>query len=158
LIHRLFPEARIVFALRHPCDVVLSCFMQNFRLSKTMASFLTVENAARYYAAVMEFWATVRERLPLDVHTVRYEDLLDDQERELRALSDFLGIGWEEGLLSHERTARERGYIRTPSYHQVTEGLYRRSSGRWQRYAEQMAPALPVLAPWVERFGYEPLG
>jgi Flp pilus assembly protein TadD len=157
LIYRLFPDAKIVFALRHPCDVVLSCFMQNFRLSKTMASFLTIENAARYYAAAMTFWTMARERLPLHVHTVRYEDLLEDQKGELRSLSDYLGLGWEEGLLSHERTARERGYIRTPSYHQVTEGLYRRSSGRWQRYAEQMAPALPILAPWVERFGYEPI-
>jgi hypothetical protein len=157
LIHRLFPQARIIFSLRHPCDVVLSCFMQNFRLSKTMASFLTIENAARYYDAVMRFWTLARERLPLSVHTVRYEALLDDRESELRHLTDFLGLAWEQTLLDHQRTAAERGYIRTPSYHQVTEGIYRGASGRWQRYAEQMAPALPILAPWVERFGYEPI-
>ena len=31
MIRRLFPNARIILALRHPCDVLLSCYMQNFR-------------------------------------------------------------------------------------------------------------------------------
>jgi Flp pilus assembly protein TadD len=157
LIARLFPQARVIFALRHPCDVVLSCFMQNFRLSRTMASFLNIEDAAHYYASVMSFWTLARERLPLAVHVIRYESLLTDTEAELRSLTDFLGLPFSPKLLDHQNTAFSRGHIRTPSYHQVTEGLYQRSDGRWRRYLDQLAPALPILAPWVERFGYEPL-
>jgi tetratricopeptide (TPR) repeat protein len=156
-IHRVFPDAKYIFTLRHPCDVVLSCFMQNFRVTQAMASFLTIENAARLYDVVMKHWERAREVLPLNVHVIKYEDMVVDLEREMRPLIDFLQIEWDPKLLEFQSTARERGYIRTPSYAQVTEGLYTRSSGRWENYREQLEPILPVLAPWVEKFGYEPL-
>jgi Flp pilus assembly protein TadD len=153
-IHRAFPDARFVFALRHPCDVVLSCFMQNLRVTSSTAGFLTLENTARFYDAVMSHWMRARELLPLDVHTVRYEDMVADLEGQLRPLLAFLGLEWDASLLDHQRTAKERGYIRTPSYAQVTEKLYSRSSGRWESYRKHMEPVLPVLQPWIDRFGY----
>ena len=154
LIARLFPDAPIIFALRHPCDAVLSCFMQNFHVNKAMASFLTLENAARFYDAAMGYWMQCRELLPLKVHEVRYEDLVEDREVALRPIVEFLGLPWEDSVLKHEDTALSRGYIRTPSYAQVTEGIYQRASGRWERYRSQMAPVLDILAPWAIRFGY----
>lgn len=156
-VHRAFPDAKFIFALRHPCDVVLSCWMQNFRITSAMSSFLTLENAARFYDAAMTHWERAREVLPLDVHTVRYEDMVVDLEGELRPLIDFLGLEWDDALLNHQKTARERGYIRTPSYAQVTEKIYTRSSGRWESYRAHLEPILPILAPWVEKFGYEPV-
>jgi hypothetical protein len=44
--------------------------------------------------------------------------------------------------------------VSTASYAQVTEPIYKRAAGRWQRYASHLAPILPKLAPWVDRFGY----
>jgi hypothetical protein len=156
-IHRAFPDAKFVFTLRHPCDVVLSCFMQNFHVSEDRVSFLDIGAAAAMYDAVMTQWERCRTVMPLEVHIVRYEDLVSDPEANLRPLVAFLGLEWDEALLEHQRTARERGHIRTPSYAQVTEKLYTRSTGRWEAYRRHLAPALPILAPWVERFGYEPI-
>lgn len=156
-VHRAFPDAKFIFALRHPCDVVLSCWMQNFRVTSAMSSFLTLENAAGFYDAAMRHWERARAVMPLDVHTVRYEDMVVDLEGQLRPLIAFLGLEWDDALLDHQKTARDRGYIRTPSYAQVTEKIYTRSSGRWEAYRQHMEPILPVLAPWVEKFGYEPL-
>ncbi len=153
-IHRAFPDAKFIFVLRHPCDVVLSCFMQNFRVTPAMASFLTLENAARFYDATMSHWMRAREVLPLDVHTVRYEDMVVDLEGQLRPLLDFIGLKWDASLLDFQKTAKDRGYIRTPSYAQVTENLYTRSSGRWECYRKHMESALPTLEPWIDRFGY----
>jgi tetratricopeptide (TPR) repeat protein len=153
-IHRAFPDAKFIFVLRHPCDVVLSCFMQNFRVTRATASFLTLENAARFYDATMSHWMRAREVLPLDVHTVRYEDMVLDLEGQLRPLLDFIGLKWDASLLDYQKTAKDRGYIRTPSYAQVTENLYTRSSGRWECYRKHMESALPILEPWIERFGY----
>ena len=51
-------------------------------------------------------------------------------------------------------TARRRS-VRTPSAPQVRAGLNRKGLGRWRAYDERLAPVLPMLAPWVERFGYE---
>jgi hypothetical protein len=58
-------------------------------------------------------------------------------------------------MLDHRGTARGRGYVASASYAQVTEPIYGRASGRWRRYAKQMEPVLPLLAPWAERLGYE---
>jgi len=154
LIHRLFPDARFIFALRHPCDVVLSCYMQNLQVNQAMASFLDLTNAALFYDSVMSYWHRCRDLLPLNVHTVRYEDLVEDVEGEVRPLLDFLGLAWDDKVLDHQRSASERGFIRTPSYAQVTEKIYSRASGRWVRYRHHLEPILPILAPWAERFGY----
>ncbi len=154
IIYRLFPDAPIIFALRHPCDVVLSCFMQSFLVTESMASFLDLTNAALVYDAAMSFWKKSREIFPLRVHEIRYEDLVEDVEGELRPLLDFLGLPWDDKILDHQSTAVSRGYIRTPSYAQVTEKIYTRASGRWTRYRKHMEPVLPILEPWVKEFGY----
>jgi tetratricopeptide (TPR) repeat protein len=154
IIYRLFPDAPFIFTVRHPCDVVLSCFMQNFLVTESTASFLDLENAARAYDRTMTFWQKSRDIFPLRVHTIRYEDMVEDLEGELRPLLDFLGLEWDERILDHRRTASERGYIRTPSYAQVTEQIYSRASGRWMRYRKHMEDVLPILEPWVEKFGY----
>jgi Flp pilus assembly protein TadD len=157
LIHRMFPDARFIFALRHPCDVTLSCFMQNFRINQAMANFLTIDGTARLYDTAMMFWQHCRSILPLNVHEIRYEDLVADLEGEMRGLLDALRLRWSDNILDHQRTAAARGFIRTPSYAQVSERIYSRSAGRWTAYLDQMESALPALAPWVSQFGYAPL-
>jgi Sulfotransferase family len=154
LIHRLFPEAKLIFAERHPCDVVLSCFMQNFDLNDAMANFLDIGDSARLYDLVLDFWTRARQVLPLDVHNVRYEALVEDKEREMHTLLEFLGLTWHEGVLDNEANAARRGAISTPSYSQVVQPIYRRAAGRWQRYREQLSGVLPILAPWAEAMGY----
>jgi hypothetical protein len=154
-IEAMFPRAPIIFAKRHPCDAVLSGFMQAFRMNDAMASFLTIEDAADLYDAVISGWRAILERFRLNVHTVTYERLVRDPEAELRPLVGFLGLPWNDAMLAHTKTAKERGTILTPSYDQVTEPLTSSSVGRWRRYEEQLRPVLPVLLPWAEWLGYE---
>jgi tetratricopeptide (TPR) repeat protein len=154
LIHRLFPDAKFIFAARHPCDVVLSCFMQPFDLNPAMANFLDLADSARLYSLALAFWERARAILPLDVHTIRYEDLVEDKGAEMRSLLAFLGLPWNDRVLDNEATAAERGPIVTPSYAQVAQPIYKRARGRWERYRAQMAPVLPILAPWAEKMGY----
>ncbi|MDH7641092.1 tetratricopeptide repeat-containing sulfotransferase family protein [Sphingomonas oryzagri] len=153
-VHRLFPDARYIFAERHPCDCVLSCFITRFRLNDAMANCLRLADAARLYDMALDVWAHARSVFPLAVHTIRYERMVADVEAELRPLADFLGLSWDERLVDHRGSAARRAYISSPSYAQVTEPLYKRAAGRWTRYADQMAPVLPILAPWCERMGY----
>jgi tetratricopeptide (TPR) repeat protein len=153
-IHRLFPDARFILAERHPADVVLSCFMANFTLNVAMCSFTDLEEAARTYDAVFRMWHRAGELFPLQSHAVRYERLVEDARGELQPLVQWLGLDWNESLLAHDKTARERGRVRTASYAQIGEKLYTRASGRWRRYADQLAPVMPILAPWIARMGY----
>ena len=155
LIHMLFPDAQIIFALRHPCDVVLSCFMTRFRLNWGVASFLSLEDAALTYDRVMSLWTAARERLPLKVHEVRYERLVAEPEAVLRDVARFAGIAFDSVMLDHRGTARGRGMITTPSHAQVVEPIYDRAVDRWRRYRSQLDPVLPLLKPWCERFNYD---
>ena len=154
VMKRLFPKARYILALRHPCDVLLSCFITNFRTNHAMANFLELETAAWLYDQTFAYWQEARETFGLEVETVVYERLVEDTPRELRPLFGKLGLNWPGDDLDHTEKARTRGVVRTASYAQVTEPVYTRSAGRWKRYEQHLAPVLPVLAPWVERFGY----
>ncbi len=154
LIHRVFPKARFIFALRHPCDVVLSCFMQDFHVNDAMANFFTLKETVALYVRTMELWDLYQRDLGLSVHRIRYEDLVDDLETHTRSLCDFLGLSWEDGLRQFSTKALDRGRINTPSYEQVSKPIYREARYRWERYREHLAPYLPALQPYIERFGY----
>ena len=43
LIHKVFPDAKIIFALRDPRDVVLSCFRRSFNMNASMYEFNTFD-------------------------------------------------------------------------------------------------------------------
>jgi hypothetical protein len=154
LIAKLFPNARILFALRDPRDVVLSCFRRRFGMNPSMYQLLTLDGAAAYYDAVMRLSEIYRPLLPLAQHIVRYESLVDDFEGTARAACEFVGVEWDSVIADFAVKARARG-ISTPSAAQVARGLNREGKGVWRRYREQMEPVLPVLEPWAERFGYE---
>ncbi len=154
LIQRLFPNARFILALRHPCDALLSCFMSNFRLNDAMSNFLRLEDAAAFYDLTFGHWERARELFGLNVHTIIYERLVEDVEAEVRPLFDFLGLEWRDEALDHQATAKKRGLITTASYAQVVEPIYKRAAGRWEGYRAHLEPILPVLRPWVEKFGY----
>lgn len=154
LIKRVFPDARFIMALRHPCDCVLSCFMQRFAINPAMARFLDLEDSARFYDEAFGLWDHYTKVLDLNVHTIRYEDVVADFRPTVAALLDFLGLEWSDAVLEFDKTARDKGRIKTPSYRQVTQKIYTRSSGRWLKYRKHLEPILPVLAPWALKYGY----
>ncbi|WP_426693029.1 sulfotransferase [Sphingomonas sediminicola] len=153
-IRRLFPEARIILALRHPCDVVFSCYATNFKLNDGMSNFLGLDTAAELYDLSFSYFEKAQGLLGLSVHKVVYENVVGDREIELRSLLDFLGLEWSDDVLDHELTALSRGRIKTASYAQVAQPIYSQAAGRWTNFREHLEPVLPVLEPWLAKFGY----
>ncbi|MEM9305429.1 MAG: sulfotransferase, partial [Pseudomonadota bacterium] len=123
LIRALFGTAPIVQLIRDPRDACLSCFMQPFDLNSAMANFLTLEDTVALYAAVTAAWEQQVEALDLNVHRLRYEDLVAAPEETLTALCEFLGVPFEPAMLAFDRSGPALTPIRTPSYRQVGEGL-----------------------------------
>lgn len=154
VIARVFPNAKFIVAIRHPCDVSLSCLMQNFAVNAGMTHFFTMDDTVHLYAQVMGAWLHYVQLLPLQYHPIRYEDLIENVPRESRKLLDFLGLPWDDAVLSHTEHARQRGAINTPSYHQVVQPVYQRSKYRWMKYEHHLTEVLPVLQPFIEQFGY----
>lgn len=153
LANVLFPQARVLVALRDPRDVCLSCFMQYFRLNDAMVNFLDLRQTGHTYAAVMGLWLHYRETLTLAYREYRYEDLIEDFDGVVRGALDFLGVGWHDDVARYREKSVGRA-ISTPSYRNVTGAVYKRSVGRWRGYREQLAPMLDQLDPFVSAFGY----
>jgi len=123
-------------------------------MNPAMYEMLTLEGAARYYDAVMRLGGQYRALLDLPLHEVRYERLVADFETEALKVTAFLDIEFTPAMADVSATARRRE-IDTPSSTQVARGLYRDGVGQWRRYADRLDPLEPLLAPWLEAFGYD---
>lgn len=154
LIVRIFPNARFILALRHPLDVCLSCFMQPFGPNEVMLNFARLDSTAQLYHHTMRLWLRIEREIGLTVHRVRYEDLVQDFDAEVGRLLAFLELPWDDRVRDFAAHAAGRGRINTPSYHQVTRPLNRDALYRWRRYERQLAPIVPVLAPYINAYGY----
>ena len=154
LLHHAFPSAKFIVALRHPCDCVLSCFMQNFEFNKGTGNFISLEKSTELYDATMGLWVALESKLKLSAKTVRYEDLIEDVDGICRSLISFLGLDWIDGILDHTKTAKERAQISTASYNQVTQNIYKTAKGRWSNYESELSEILPKLDPYIKKFGY----
>ena len=151
LISKLFPDAKILYLRRDPRDVVFSAFRRRFAIDATTVELLTLEHAARFYDAVMRLTETYREVLDLTLRDQSYEALVADFASETRAICAFAGLGWSPSMAQF---AGRAGDVATPSSAQIARGLNIESVGQWRRYVEHLAPVLPILQPWADRFGY----
>jgi Flp pilus assembly protein TadD len=149
LVALLFPAAPLLHVLRHPLDVMVSCFSNHFTHGYFCAS--SLETAATHYLRVMDLVAHYRDEMTLNYMAVRYEDIVADQENSVVAMLDFVGEAFAPACLTFHDNRR---YARTASYAQVSEPLYDRSVGRWRHYRHQLAPVVPILAPVIARLGY----
>lgn len=154
MIMRLFPHARIILCLRHPCDVLLSCSMQPFRSPAFMVLCSSLQRLAQGYARAFEQWQHDVEVFAPRVLEWRYESVVGQFDEQVARLGQFLDIDDTSPMTRFAEHARGKRFISTPSYAQVTEGVHRKAVGRWQPYREQFEPVLPVLQPWIDRLGY----
>ena len=153
-IVRIFPNAKFIVSLRHPCDCVLSCFMQDFELNDAMANFLNLDDAAHLYDAVMNLWTQYTSIFSINYHEVKYENLIENFEPTVRSILNFLELSWDDSVLNYLITAKKRDRIATPSYYQVTKPIYSYAIGRWQRYKKQTSNIYPILEGWIKKFNY----
>src|SRR6185312_15348575 len=113
---------KVLFALRDPRDVVLSCFRRRFGMNAGMFEFTSLETTAAYYGAVMRLTDLYREKLALDILDTSHEALVTDFEPEAGRVCDFLGLEFREEMRGFAGRARAQN-IDTPSSAQVARGL-----------------------------------
>ncbi len=140
LIARLFPGARVVHCQRDPVDTCLSCYFQNFKSGQLFSKDLAA--AGHYYRQYEKLMAHWKRVLPIEILEIRYETLVENQERETRRLLDFLDLPWDERCLAFHENRR---IVATASIEQVRQPLYRRSVARWRRYQHHIGPLLESL-------------
>lgn len=149
LVHLLFPQSPIVHLIRHPLDVVVSTYANALPHGGYSGG---VEEAARYYLLLLESAEHFVSVIPeLRYMRVRYEDVLDDQERWTREILAFAGEPFDPACLRFHENTR---HARTLSLQQVREKMHTRSRFRYRHYLHRLGPAIEVLGPAIERLGY----
>lgn len=154
LINTVFPDAKVLFVMRDPRDVCLSCVMQLMVPTPSTRHLLTLPETAALYAQVVNWWIAAKEMLTLQVLEFRYEDAVDSFDATFKPIFEFLGLAWDPEVVNfHKRAAGK--FIASPSRNQVAQPLYSTSVARWRRYERDVGTVSEVLAPFIEHFRYE---
>ncbi len=154
-IRRLFPHSPVLLAIRHPCDVILSCYQQHFRAPDVAMLCMDVKALATGYRRAFDFWYEQHALLGPRSLEVRYETLVAEFEQQMRAIASFLELPWTDAMLQPGRQAHDRGFISTPSYSQVVQPVNSKAVGKWRRYEQQLAGIIPIIQPYLQRWSYE---
>lgn len=146
-IYRLFPNAKIIHAKRHPYAVCLSCYLQNFAQPPGWAK--SLDDIGRYYRnyqQMMAFWA---EHFPSEsIIDVAYEDLLESPETEIRRMLKFCEVPWEDACLTFHRS---KGVVKTASNWQVRQPLNQRNAEQWRKFESYLGDLDKWLHPPCEQ-------
>jgi tetratricopeptide (TPR) repeat protein len=151
LIRLILPGARIVDARRHPLDCCFSNFRQHYARGQGFSYSLT--DMGRYYSDYVRLMAHFDRVLSGRIHRVVHERLIDEPEREIRALLDSLGLAFDPACLrSHEN----RRAVRTASSEQVRRPINREGVGQWRPYERWLGPLKEALGPVLESYPEAP--
>jgi hypothetical protein len=156
LMLRVFPETRLIIALRDPRDVVLSCYLRYLPLNAVSVRFLDVRRTAERYALDMRAWLKFRELVDVPWCEIRYEDTVADTEGQARKALATLAMAWDDQVLGYRQRLTDTKRVTSPSYEAVAQPIYTRAVGRWKNYEKHLEPALDTLEPFVREFGYAP--
>jgi len=154
LIRMLFPTAPVFRMQRHPLDVMVSC-MSNWlvhggfyasSLEACATHYKAVDDLAQHYKKVF----AVQDRM--SIADVRYGSLVNHQEAETVDILKWLHLELQPACLAFHKNKRR---ARTLSYRQVQKPINAAGVGRWKHFRDQLAPAVEILKPILEREGYE---
>ncbi len=135
-----FPNAKIVHIRRHPLDIIYSCYQQPFDSGHFYSNdLLSLAQMYRIYDDQMQEW---KQLFPDSIYTLHYENLVTNQESELKQLLEFCGLDWEEQCLDYRS---HMGSITTASDQQVRRPLHSNAIAKWELAKQHLMPAIKEL-------------
>ena len=135
LIHASLPKAKIICLQRNAMDTCYAVYRMMFNAAYPFS--YDLQDLGRYYIAWRSLMSHWEKTLGDAMLTVKYEDLVDNQERVSRTLIEYCGLDWEDRCLEFYR---QESASSTASAVQVRQPLYRSSIGKWKNYARQLEP------------------
>ncbi len=137
---RVFPELRLLVAVRDPRDVVISSYFLYLPPNPASVQFLDWEKTAYHYAEFMGLWLKMREFLPADGWLeCRYEDMVASPDAETARVAAFLDIAGKE-----KESGTPSATVHSPNYATATRPVHSKSVARWQHYAEHLKSGAKV--------------
>jgi tetratricopeptide (TPR) repeat protein len=136
LINKLLPNAKVIHCVRSPRDNCLSIFKTDFmeQLHKYAYDLVEIGQYYNLYLDLMAHWENV---LPGCMYTIKYEEMVSDQQNQIKGLLDFCNLPWDDACLDFHKTKRK---VVTASVAQVRRPIYKDSIELWKRYENQLEP------------------
>ena len=141
LIDLMFDDYTIIHCRRNPIATGFSCYEHIFNKNNMPFSYDLAETAGYYklYVALMEHWHKV---MPGKILDVNYEDVVADQENQLRRVLDHCRLEFDPACLDFHTLDRP---VQTASASQVRQPLYDSAVEKWKRYETQLQPLIEGL-------------
>jgi hypothetical protein len=155
LLLMLFPQAKIILAVRHPLDCILSCYQQSFRLTLNLSHYLDLKSSFERYRDIFDMYEEYKESMQWSEYRVFYEKLVGDFENQIEGILGFLEVDVEKQAYINFQETSNKSIVNTPSQNQVKQGIYQKSSYKWQNYRKFMEPHFKMVLHHIEKFGYE---
>lgn len=156
-LKNIFSGKRYIFSIRHPYDVVLSCYKQTFSTNLAMDCFTSFEETCETYDFIMGLWFSNFSLDSQNVCYVKYDDLCNNFDKEVTRVLKFIGVDWDAAVRNFAENAKMRSQ-KTPSYNKVKLGNTIGVQTSWNKYQFLFQkPEARVLDKWVTFFGYNGL-
>ena len=149
----LFPKSKIILALRHPLDTILSCVLTSFKINEAMANFENLNTAAHFYNEVFDLYKVYENSFKANIYKIKYENVVQKFDIEIENLLNYLNLEFENSVKNYHITAKNRERIFTPSYNQVIKPLYKNSINRYLKFSET-DKIKHLINRWIAEFGY----
>jgi len=152
-IKTLFPNSKIILAIRHPLDCIISGVLTAFKLNDGMVNFENIQTTSFFYNECFELLFKYFNYYEINYHEVRYENVITNFEDEINKLLNFLNLKFEESIYNFHKTAMQRQKINTPSYDQVVQPIYSSSINRYKNF-DAIKNIKIDIKYWINQFSY----
>ncbi len=144
LIKLIFPNAKILHLKREPRDVAMSNYFVDYGAKFGGMGFAYdlswIGEQLVDHQRLMQHWHQV---FPGQILEVDYDALVEDVEGWAQRIISYLGLPWEDGVLSFQELDRA---VKTASVWQVRQPVYKTSKAKWKRYESHLQPLELALA------------
>lgn len=155
LAWRLFPAAKFIYVQRHPADLCIVNFMQNYSMNDTNAHFLSLDSTATAIHLAFQTWQLAARTLPINVLIVRFESLSLNPAEEIGRVIEFIGLEKNDGVDAFINDASLGKRLTRSSFRQLADPLDPHMFGKWQHYRRELACVTKTLVQLAKEMGYD---
>ena len=126
----LFPNAKIIHCSRNLKDTALSIYKNAFDVNSILWR-NSQEDVVKYislYLDLISFW---KKKIPNFIYNLNYEELINNQKKQIEKLLTFCELNWEEDCLNFHKKAAP---IKTVSITQARKSIYKTSLKSYEKY------------------------
>ena len=136
-----FPNSKIIITERNSKDVCLSIFKINFKNGFMNFAYneRDIANFYNVYLELIEFWKKIFKE---EIFKIKYENLIDDQETQIKNMIYYCDLEWDPSCLSHHQN---KSAIKTASISQARKPIYKSSKNLNQNYAQHLGEMFALL-------------